>query len=188
MRGTLENNIEAILFYTGEPCTRARLATMLAVSEEEIDNAGGQLAAALALRGVRLLHVNDTYELVTAPETTDAIASLRTETLSRELGKAGSETLAIVLYRGPATRAHIEHIRGLNCAHILRNLLIRGLIERVPDAQNPRMQVYQPTAELLHNLGVTTVEELPDYASIHAELVSFEANDEAHVFTKGENE
>jgi segregation and condensation protein B len=188
MLSTLENSIEAVLFFTGEPCSRARLAGMLGVSEEEVDNATGQLAGALANRGIRLLHVNDTYELVTAPETSEAISALRKEVLSRELGKAGAETLAIVLYRGPVTRTQLEHIRGLNCAHILRNLLIRGLIERVPDQTNPRMILYQPTAELLQHLGVATVEELPEYATVRAELATFESQTQDQTFSALEDQ
>ncbi len=172
---SLERSLEAILFYVAEPMARSRLASMLAVSEEEIDDALAKLTGSLAERGIRVLHVGDMYELVTAPEVSDAIAALRKEVLSRDLGKAGAETLSVVLYRGPLTRSHIEQIRGLNCAYILRSLLIRGLIEKQPDPKNPRIILYQPTSLLLRHLGVTAVNELPEYDTIRAELLAFEA-------------
>lgn len=172
---SLACSLEAVLFYAAEPMTRARLATILSVSEEEVDDAAASLAGSLAESGIRMLHVNDMYELVTAPEASEAVSALRKEVLSRDLGKAGAETLSVVLYRGPLTRAQIEQIRGLNCAYVLRTLLIRGLIEKLPDPNNSRILVYRPTSLLLRHLGVSAVEELPEYATIRAELLSFEA-------------
>lgn len=172
---SLEQALEAILFYVAEPITSARLATIMSVTVEEINDAAAQLAGSLAVRGIRVLHVNDTYELVTSPEVSDAITALRKEALSRDLGKAGAETLSVILYRGPLTRIHIEQIRGLNCSYILRSLLIRGLIEKQPAIDNPRMVLYHPAPMLLRHLGVTSVTALPEYETIRAELMAFEA-------------
>ncbi len=172
---SLEQALEAILFYVAEPITSARLATIMSVTVEEINDAAAQLAGSLAVRGIRVLHVNDTYELVTSPEVSDAITALRKEALSRDLGKAGAETLSVILYRGPLTRIHIEQIRGLNCSYILRSLLIRGLIEKQPAIDNPRIVLYHPSPMLLRHLGVTSVTALPEYEMIRAELMAFEA-------------
>ncbi|MBP9759893.1 MAG: SMC-Scp complex subunit ScpB [Candidatus Pacebacteria bacterium] len=172
---SLEQALEAILFYIAEPITGERLAAIMSVTIEEIDDAAAQLAGSLAERGIRVLHVNGTYELVTAPEVSDAIAALRKEALSRDLGKAGAETLSVILYRGPLTRIHIEQIRGLNCSYILRALLIRGLIEKQPAIDNPRIVLYHPSPMLLRHLGVTSVEVLPEYEKIRSELMAFEA-------------
>ncbi len=88
----LEQKLEAVLFYKGEPETRSRLANLLNVSEDEIDKAALKLAASLATHGIRLLSVNNQIELITAPETSDVINNIRKDELVRDLGKAGAET------------------------------------------------------------------------------------------------
>ncbi len=83
--------------------------------------------------------------------------------------------MAIILYRGPSTRAQIDYIRGVNTASTLRNLLARGLLERTGNPDDAREYLYRPTVELLAHLGVTEGKELPDYATIVAELSAFES-------------
>ena len=170
----LENKLEALLFYKGEPETTKHIAKLLEVSEEAVVDAAMELGVALQTRGIRLLHVQDKLELITAPETSEVVQRARKDEVAKDLGKAGAETLAIILYRGPIARAHIEHIRGVNCASTLRNLLIRGLIERVPAPVNKRMVLYGPTATLLQHLGVPTIQELPEYQKIVQELEAFD--------------
>lgn len=172
---TVEQNLEALLFYRGEPESRERLASLLSVTLEELDEAVHLLAASLGQRGIRLLIVDDQLELVTAPETNEAITRARKEEVVRELGKAGAETLAIVLYRGPITRTDIEFIRGVNCSFILRNLMIRGLIERIPNKEQARSVVYRATPETLQHLGITSIDALPEYAHIREQVAAFEA-------------
>ncbi len=184
---TLANKLEAVLFYRGEPETRTALADILGVSVEEVNTAAGELSAALAERGVRLLMMEDLLELVTAPETSDVVTLLRKRELTRDLGKAGAETLAIVLYQGPVSRADIEYVRGVHCAFVLRNLLIRGLIERVPNPKNARSALYRTTPRLLEHLGVTEAALLPDYEKIRGELATFRSASasEAGIATSG---
>ena len=83
--------------------------------------------------------------------------------------------LGIVLYRGPSTRAQIDYIRGVNTSSTLRNLLARGLLERVGNPDDAREYLYRPTALLLAHLGISARQELPEYGSITAELASFES-------------
>jgi segregation and condensation protein B len=172
---SLEGKLEAILFYKSEVESIQRLATLLDVTEEEVTEAAHALSASLATRGIRVLNVHNELELVTAPETSDLIQAIRKEELVRDLGRAGSETLAIILYRGPVTRATIDHVRGVNSSFIVRNLMIRGLVERVQNPDNARSVLYRPTPQLLAELGITRVEELPDFESIRTEVASFEA-------------
>ena len=171
----LEKKIEAILFYKGEPESRKGLAQLLKVTEDEVEKAVTTLAASLDVRGVRLLRLEDQYELVTAPEASDVIVEVKKEELVRDLGKAGAETLAIVLYRGPVSRAVIEYIRGVNCSFVLRNLQMRGLIVRVQNKKDQRSYLYQVTPELLKHLGVTAITDLPEYEQFRAELNALEA-------------
>jgi len=172
---TLEKKLEAVLFYKAEPEPVARLAKLLSVSTTEIEEAAHALSASLAERGVRLLHVNDELELVTSPEVSDLLQQVRKEELSRDLGKAGAETLAIILYRGPLTRAQIDYIRGVNSAFILRNLQIRGLVERVNNPDDARSYLYRATPDLLKELGVTDLKDLPDYEPVQKDIASYES-------------
>lgn len=91
--------------------------------------------------------------------------------MAGELTKAQLETLTVVAYRSPVTRPELEQIRGVNCAVILRNLLVRGLIEEKEHATHP-IPVYTLSLEAMRHLGMTSTTELPQYAELshHAHL------------------
>ena len=116
------------------------------------------------------MRVNESVTLATMPEVSSLIERLLREEREKELGKASLETLAILLYQGPVTRSVIDHIRGVNGTFILRNLQIRGLVERVPHPEDQRSFLYRPTADLLRHLGVSKIEDLPDYHQVIQEL------------------
>jgi segregation and condensation protein B len=92
------------------------------------------------------------------------------------------ETLTIIAYRGPISKAEIEKIRGVNCSLILRNLMIRGLVDFDIDKNNGQ-ELYNVTVDFLQYLGLNTVEDLPDYMRLHQleSLVDFLANKEEAV-------
>lgn len=175
----LDAKIEAILFYKTEPIAQTELCSVLGVSAEELTPALQTLSVRLENGATRLLLHNDTVQLVSAPEASDLIEKLRADELSREIGRAGAETLAIVLYRGPLTRAEIDFIRGVNSSFILRNLQIRGLIERKTHTKDARSFQYAVTGDLLAHLGITRKEDLPDFASVADELDAY-ARETAH--------
>jgi segregation and condensation protein B len=112
--------------------------------------------------------------MVTAPEAHEIIEAMRKDELSGDIGKAGAETLAIVLYRGPISRAEIDRIRGVNSTFILRNLLIRGLVERRQHPTDSRSWVYATTPELMNHLGIQSREMLPDFVAVMDSLDAFE--------------
>lgn len=172
---SLEKKLEAILFYKAEPEPIARLAKLLEVTPGELEEAAHALSASLADRGIRLLHVHDELELVTSPEASDLLQHVRKEELSRDLGKAGAETLAIILYKGPLTRAQIDYIRGVNSAFILRNLQIRGLVERVSNPADARSYLYRATPDTLKELGVTDITTLPEYEAVQKDIAAYES-------------
>ncbi|MEK7091426.1 MAG: SMC-Scp complex subunit ScpB [Patescibacteria group bacterium] len=175
----LSAKIEAILFFKSEPIEKTWLAKTFSVSVEAIDQALAQLKTNLTDRGLTLLEKGTAVMLGTNPELSDLIEGLIKEELNRDLGKAGLETLAIVLYEGPLSRAEIDYIRGVNSSFILRNLLVRGLVERLPKPGDARTFLYGPTFELLRFLGVSQVPDLPDYANIRQELLAFKEQVEA---------
>jgi segregation and condensation protein B len=176
---TLDQKIEAILFFKAESVSVGKLAQMLEVSEDEIKQGLAVLEEKLSDRGIKILYKEDKVMLGTAPEMGELIESLIKEELSKDLGKAGLETLSIVLYRGPISRSKIDYIRGVSSTFILRNLLVRGLVERVPNPDDQRSFLYKPTFELLSYLGITKVDELPEYGAMKAEIESFEKVREA---------
>jgi segregation and condensation protein B len=171
----LEQHIEGVLFYKAEPMKKAALAALFSVDPEEIDLALEALSKRLSGGGTRLTQTDETVQLVTAPDVSETIALLRKEELKRDIGKAGAETLAIILYRGPISRADIDRIRGVNSSFILRNLLIRGLIERRDHPKDHRSYVYAVTPDLLNHLGLTKREALPEFERIMSSIDTFEA-------------
>lgn len=168
----MEKLLEAILFMKGEPVTEKELATLAKAGVEEVRSALESLDISLRERGVRLIRKDGEATLATSPEFRDFFADIAREEQSKDLGKAGLETLAIVMYQGPVSKNKIEYIRGVNSSFILRNLLIRGLVERVPNPEDQRSYLYRPTFEGLSHVGVTKVEDLPDYAELTRQVES----------------
>lgn len=166
----LPNLIEAILFFKAEPVSIKVLAEMTNGGTEEIVTALANLETALTGRGITLLRKDNEVSLGTAPEAAIIIEKLTKEELARDLGKAGLETLSIVLYKGPISRPEIDYIRGVNSSFILRNLTVRGLVERLTKEGDNRTYVYRPTFELLSQLGITQISDLPDYDIVTQEL------------------
>lgn len=170
----LERNIEAVLFYKAEPVKKTELAKLFSVSAKEVETALKALDTMLLERGIQLTVTDSEAELVVSPKAGELIERLRKEELSADIGKAGAEALAIILYKGPLTRAEIDHIRGVNSTFIIRNLLIRGLIERRPHPGDARSFLYAVTPALLNHLGVKSKESMPEFADMMNALEEFE--------------
>lgn len=166
----IERALEAVLFYKGEPMEIALLSKMLGVSAAEVEEGITKLQSSLQGRGIGLIRQDSRVMLATAKETSELIEKLIKEELEKDLGKAALETLAIVLYNGPVARSHVDYIRGVNSQFIVRNLLIRGLIERIENPKDQRSFLYRPSFELLAHLGVGSAEEMPEYREIQQEF------------------
>lgn len=173
----LEAQIEAVLFYKTEPYAFSALAAFLSVDEVMVREACTRLQSQKQTSGLRIITTDTHISLVTAPEASELIEKLRKDELAQDIGKAGAETLSIILYRGPLTRADVDRIRGVNSTFIIRNLLIRGLIEKRDNPKDARSALYAPTIALYEHLGVTRREELPDFEAIMNALDSFERQD-----------
>lgn len=166
----LENQIEAILFYKGGAVSVKELASALSVSEEEVVTYAESLSASLEGRGIRVVREGNTFALATASSAHELIEKMRREELDGPLGKAGLETLSVIIFRGPISRVDIEYVRGVNCSSILRSLLIRGLVERTENPTDKRSFLYQATAELPAYFGVGKISELPNYEETRAQI------------------
>lgn len=174
---SLDSQIEAVLFYKTEPYEKDVLATFFKVSNEDIETALSALSVRLNQGGTRLIMTDTTVQLVSAPEHSMLIDQLKKEELSSDIGKAGAETLAIILYRGPLSRAEVDRIRGVNSTFIIRNLLVRGLIERRDHPTDSRTFLYAGTPMLFAHLGVTQRNELPDFEAVVSAIDAFEKDE-----------
>jgi segregation and condensation protein B len=168
----LENQIEAILFFKGEPVSKKKLSELLEVTAEEINTGLLALESSLSGRGLSLVHDKESVLLGTSPLASKLIEKVTKEELMRELGKAGLETLSIILYKQEVAKREVDYIRGVNSSFIIRNLLIRGLIERID--KGGRGYSYKPTVDLLAYLGISKIEDLPEYEKVMQEISEFD--------------
>ena len=173
----LDALLEAVLFYNADSMKKPALEGILGCSTEDLQSAIEELRKRLS-GGIVLLEEGDELKLATSSEASEIITTLRKEELSRDLGKAGTETLAIVAYRAPISKAHIDFIRGVNCASILRNLRIRGLVKKVPNPEDSRGYLYEPSLELLQYLGITKKSDLPGFKEANEQISAFFAKEE----------
>ena len=164
----LKSAIESILFSIGEPISIERLAKTLEKDKDSIKNTVQELEKDYETenRGLRILIKNEEIQLASAPENSLYIEKLIKDELQEELTPASLETLAIIAYKGPLTRAEIEEVRGVNSSFILRNLLIRGLVERKGHPEDARAYIYEISFTFLRKLGLKSIEELPDYKKL----------------------
>lgn len=137
---------------------------------EEVEEALEKLEENLNNRGIVLVRKDDSVVLGVTSELSSLIESIRKEELDKELSKASLETLSIILYKNGIARSEIDYIRGVNSSFILRNLLIRGLIEKVVDRKDSRRALYRPTFDTLAHMGVKSIQELPNYEEISNKL------------------
>ncbi len=171
----LAQQVEALLFALGRPLSRKELIEKLEVTPEDLELAIHELTNNAGERGVATVDDGRTVELRVSASGAEVVERVRKEELSRDIGRAGLETLSAVLYRGPLTRSEIDFIRGVNSSQILRTLLVRGLVRRVTNPKDERSFLYEPTTELLAQLGVTHADELPEYPTVRTRLTELEA-------------
>ena len=170
----LESKIESVLLFKNELVTILELGKWLGEKPEAVKQALTNLEDSYKDRGIVLVSDGESVMLGTHPSASELIENLQKEELSRELGRAGLETLSIILYKGPISRREIDHIRGVNSGFILRTLLVRGLIERAEGTSGERSYSYKTTLKLLEHLGVTRREELPEYKTAFKKIEEFE--------------
>ena len=169
---------EAFLFTEGGSLTLRKLAALMKIKEPELQAVLEELSQKLGGRGLALVKTDTEVSLAVSPATSETVRATYAHELERDIGEAGLEVLAVVLYRGPSTRAQIDYIRGVNTSSTVRNLLARGLLERMGNPDDGREYLYRPTVELLAHLGVTDAKHLPEHEKLAAELALFEQTKE----------
>ena len=156
-----EAALEGLLFVAERPLTRREIATLAGVDRETVDERLGDLEMSLAERGIRLIVDGDRIELATAPEAGALVARYVGADAIR-LSPASLETVAIVAYRQPVTRAAIERIRGVDSDYTVRSLLHRRLIVELGRSEAPgRPFLYGTSFEFLERFGLTSLEDMP---------------------------
>lgn len=164
----LHAKLESLLFASTRPLTAKKLSDLIKEKTAAVETALAELVVEYAKRpGVRLVRNGSEYQMTTAPEQSKLVADFLKEELTGELTRPQLETLTIICFRAPVSKAEIEMIRGINCSLILRNLAMRGLVEVEEDAKLLTTR-YRPTIDLLKFLGVASVAELPDYDRLHS--------------------
>jgi len=156
--------IESLLFVSGRSLERAELRKLLAIDEESLAQGLQMLEHNLERhgRGIRLQRLGEQVQLVTAPENARYVAALIGLPMSAKLTTAALETLAVITYRQPVTRAQIEAIRGVNSDRALVSLIQHGLIAEIGRAQTVgRPSLFATTPEFLQQFGLTKLDELP---------------------------
>jgi len=153
-----------LLYLSGEPIKTENLAKLLGVTKEEVEKHTDELSAALQGVGLSLLISNDGLSIVTQTSQASLVEAFWKEELQGELTPATLQVLTLVAYLGSPTREEISYIRGVQSSQSVRTLTVRGFISR-------QGEICTLTGEALKQLGVTNVEELPDYETLHASLV-----------------
>ncbi len=160
----LQRAIEAILFAAGERVEIARLSMALEIDEKQIIQAADTLADTLAFerRGIRILKLDSGYQMVSSGEMADYITKALETRKPPKLSSSQLETLTIVAYYQPATKAMVEQIRGVDSSYSISALLNKKLIEEAGRLNVPGRPIqYKTTPDFLRTFGIASLEELP---------------------------
>ncbi len=161
---SLNNALEAVLFAAGESVPVARLSLVFEVGPEEILKAAGELAEEYERneRGIRLLQMNNRLQLCSSPDYAQLIVKTLEQRKPPALSQSALETLSIVAYYQPVTRAVIEKMRGVDSSYTVTALQERGLIEACGKLEAPgRPTLYATTDAFLRVMGIQTLQQLP---------------------------
>ena len=156
--------LEAVLFASGEPISKKRIAEALSVDVKNIDKYAKMLSDSLALRnsGLCLLKLENTYQMSTKTEYAEYIKKAFDIKRKTPLSPAALEVLAVISYNQPVTRAFVEQVRGVDCSGVIATLLEKELIEERGRLELPgRPLLYGTTKNFLRCFSIGDLSELP---------------------------
>ncbi|HLD28329.1 MAG TPA: SMC-Scp complex subunit ScpB [Patescibacteria group bacterium] len=164
----IKNTTESLLFISHKSLSQKEIAKLVGCKIEEAISSLVKLEVEYRERdgGVKFLKIEDKYQLATSDDSSEVIKKFIRSEITGELTKPSLETLTIIAYRGPISKAELELIRGVNCSLILRNLLIRGLIDAKEDKTKLAIY-YNITFDFLKFLGLSSVGDLPDFKKLN---------------------
>ena len=175
----LQRAIEAILFAAGERVEISRLSMALETDPDEIQSAADALADELAYnrRGIRILHLEDGYQMVSSGEMADYITKALETRKPPKLSSSQLETLTIIAYYQPATKAMVEQIRGVDSSYSITALLNKKLIEDAGRLNVPGRPIqYRTTPDFLRTFALNSLEDLPEIEKVNLGEPVFEEN------------
>ena len=164
-RTELERIIEAILFAAGEPVEASRLAMAAECDPDEVETAAKTLMDRLAFerRGIRVVRLENAYQMCSSSEMSGYITKALETRKPPKLSASQLETLTIIAYYQPATKAYVEQIRGVDSSYSVGALLNKHLIEECGRLNVPgRPILYRTTADFLRTFGLESLDELPE--------------------------
>jgi segregation and condensation protein B len=163
-----KSKIESLLFISAKPMTARHLSDLIKKDVKEIKAAADELVEEYKNKdqGIQVIKNGSEYQMVSAPDNAKLIQEFIKDETTGELTRPSMETLTIIAYREPISKIDLDRIRGVNCALILRNLLLRGLIESNFDRKKNETY-YSITFDFIRFLGIHEVKELPDYERLH---------------------
>lgn len=159
--------LEAVLFAYGEEMPIGKISSILSIKQDALEELLNLLSKKLEDldRGIVLVRNKDRVMLATKPYFSELLEEIVKEDLKEDLTPAASETLSLIAYFGPIARSQIDFVRGVNSSFILRNLLMRGLVERKPGRGGA--YEYEVSMDFLKHMGIGRVEDLPEYEQYH---------------------
>lgn len=167
---SLNSQIESLLFISAKPMTIKQLAELTKKKPDEIKKAGGELVEDYKenMRGVQIIKNGSKLQMVSSPENSKIVQEFIKDETTGELSRPSLETLTIIAYRGPIAKLDLDRIRGVNCSLILRNLLLRGLVEAKADKEK-KDTFYTVTFDFIRFLGINDIKDLPDFERLHTD-------------------
>ena len=166
MNEQLKSQLESLLFVSNKPLSLKQLAKFVGADEKATKETLEALAVERANSGVVILEASGNYQMATNGANAEMVKTFLNSDLREKLTDATVEVLAIIAYRQPISKAEIEAIRGVNSQYSLRHLLMRGLIEKIPNPNDARGSLYQITTDMLQQLGITSVNDLPEFSKL----------------------
>lgn len=164
----LRSKIESLLFISAKPMSVRQLADVTKKKDKEVEEAGNELVEDYKKenRGVQIIKNGKKFQMVSSPENARVVQEFIKDETGGELSRPSLEALTVIAYRGPISKIDLDRIRGVNCALILRNLLLRGLVESRTDSAK-KETYYTVTFDFIRFLGINDVRELPDYERLN---------------------
>lgn len=164
-REEIKRAAEAILFAAGDPVGLTRMAQAIGIDESEVEEALKELMDTYSFqrRGMRIIRLEDAYQMVSAQELSEVITRALETRKPPKLSASALETLTIIAYYQPATKAFVEQLRGVDSSYTVSALLNKKLIEEQGRLNVPgRPILYGTTPDFLRTFGLSSLEELPE--------------------------
>jgi segregation and condensation protein B len=165
---SLKSQIESLLFIAAKPLSLNDLNKILSKDKKDIKKALIELRDIYHQNesGLQIIEQSKKYQMVSSADNAKLVQKYLEDETSGELSQPSLEALTIIAYRGPISKIELEHIRGVNCSLIIRNLLLRGLIEEKNSASGED-KIYNVSLDFIRFLGIESIEQLPDYERLN---------------------